>query len=593
MKPEPLIDLAGLIGESPLMRKILAPLLIRPLEKLLAVDQLNEVYEGIKVRAKFAPDENFFDLALAELGTNIRILSGNLESIPNTGPVFVVSNHPFGAVDGLILGSLLMARREDSKLLANELLGRMPEIGEHLLPVNPFGTKDAVRKNLAGLRAAGHWLADGHCVGTFPAGYVSSYRPELGGVRDREWHSNVAGLARKFGATVVPLHFEGHNSALFQALGRLHPKLRMAALVREVFNPDRSHVDVRIGSPIEPHQYANLKNDRTRAAYFQMRSEVLRYQQPSQNALPPTKGVPIIERQPVGRLIDEVESLPEDCLLCKQGVYQVYSATGSQIPVLLEEIGRTRELTFRSVGEGVGKAVDIDRFDHIYHHLFLWNNETCEIIGAYRIGLVNDIIAKHGFDGLYTNKVIEYSEDAFRALGPGGVLELGRSYIVPDYQKRGTSLFLLWRGIVKFIRKHPGYSKLFGTVSISDRYSPMSQALLIAFMKRHSRMNGFEELIRAKKKSQFEDLPGIESFGNLEALPSAEKVGSLIAELEPDGKGFPVLLKHYLQLNGEILGVGVDTNFGDVLDGFILVDLEKIDPVVLQKYEGRPKSPKP
>lgn len=592
MRSNGLIDLAPMVGGPRWFRAIVVPLVVRPLEKLLKFHQLNAIYEGIQVRQKFAPERNFFDLALEELGTSVQILSGSLQSIPETGPVFVVSNHPFGAVDGLILGSLLKARRADSKLLANELLGKMPEFREHLFPVSPFGTAAALKKNLAGMRATGKWLGQGHCVATFPAGFVSLYRPERKEPCDRAWHTNVARLARKSGATVVPIWFEGNNSSFFQSLGRVHPKLRMLMLVREVFNRDRAQVGVRIGSPIAPHKIASFDSDESLIRYFQMRSEVLRHRQNPPAELPVATGEPIAERQPVETLLRGIEALPDDCLLCMQGALQVYGASGAQIPELLLEIGRTRELTFRSVGEGVGKALDIDRFDQIYHHIFLWNNETCEIVGAYRMGFVNDIIAKHGFDGLYSNKVIEYSADAFEALGPGGVCELGRSYVVPAYQSRGPSLFLLWRGVLKFMRKFPRYDKLFGTVSISDSYSPMSQALLIAYMKRHSGDPKLSEKIRARKKSEFEDLPGLEAFNSPTALSSSERVGSLIAEIEPDGKGFPVLLKHYLQLNGVILGVGVDDNFGKVLDGFILVDLEKIEPSLLRKYEGKPKLPR-
>lgn len=590
MKDNGLIDLAPLVGGPRWLKPIVVRALVRPLERLLKFDRLNAVYEGIQVRQKFAPERNFFELALEELGTNVTVVSGSLESIPESGPVFVVSNHPFGAVDGLILGSLIKSRRTDSKLLANELLGKMPEFREHLFPVSPFGTQAALKKNLAGMRATGKWLAKGHCVATFPAGFVSLYDPERQQPADRDWHTNVARLARKSGATVVPIWFEGNNSSFFQSLGRVHPKLRMLTLVREVFHRDRAQVNLRIGSPIEPHKFAHFQNDDALIRYFQMRSEVLRHRQPPQPE-PHAVGEPIAERQPVQQLIGEIESLPADCLLCTQGPSQVYTASGAQIPRILEEIGRTRELTFRSVGEGVGKSLDLDRFDHIYHHLFLWNHETCEIVGAYRIGLVNDIIAKHGLEGLYTHKVIDYSEDAFDVLGPGGVLELGRSYIVPKYQNRGLSLFLLWRGVFKFIRRHPGYDKFYGTVSISDRYSPMSQALLIDYMQRCGPAKSVSDQIRARKKSRFENLPGLAALRHPEAPLSADQLGSLISEIEPDGRGFPVLLKHYLNLNGVILGVGVDENFGDVLDGFILVDLNKIDPALVRKYEGKPKPP--
>ena len=216
----------------------------------------------------------------------------------------------------------------------------------------------------------------------------------------------------------------------------------------------------------------------------------------------------------------------------------------------------------------------------------MWNDETCELVGAYRIGLVDRILSEHGFDGLYSNTIFKYSPDAFDSLGKGKTLELGRSYIVPSYQKRGTSLFLLWRGIVKFIRKNPGYTKLFGAVSISDQYHPLSKALIIRYLKQHKLQNGFEQKIRARKNPDCENLRSLRAFDYPGSLPSLDDVSSLVSELESDKKGVPTLLKHYLQLRGVILGIGVDQSFSDALDGFILVDTEKMDPAVLKKYEG-------
>ena len=280
--------------------------------------------------------------------------------------------------------------------------------------------------------------------------------------------------------------------------------------------------------------------------------------------------------------------MPPECLLAEKGAFQVYAATATQIPNLLHEIGRTRELTFRPIGEGTGKPVDLDRYDGLYHHLFLWNNETCEIVGAYRIGKVDDIVAQHGYDGLYSNTIFEYTDDAFRSLGK--TLELGRSYIVPSYQRKGTSLFLLWRGIMSFVLKSPGYNKLFGAVSISDEYQPLSKALILKFLRQHKMSEGFEDKIRARKAPKYDKLRSLKSFDYPEAFPRVENVSSLVEELEPDQKGVPTLLKHYLQLNGVILGFGVDQGFNDALDGFILVDLEKVNPAVLAKYAGISKA---
>ncbi len=581
-----LIDLAGLFREGSLFRRVFSLTAQPVVESAAGITGLNKVYENIRIRSAFDSARNFFDHSLDELGVTYEISGGTLGSIPATGPVFVVSNHPFGGIDGLILGSLILSCRPDSKLLANSLLSRMPEIENHLVPINPFGTRAAIRENLSGLRTAGKWLAEGHCLATFPAGSVSHFQSESGECADAPWHKNIAYLARTHSATVVPIFFEGENSAVFQLLSRLHPRVRTALLITELLNKTAQTIRIRIGSPIPPTRFKEHRTDESLSRYFQMSSSILRFRrQESSPAATPNQAA-VAERGSVESMVSEIEALPAESLLCKKGTYHVYCATADQIPHMLHEIGRTRELTFRPVGEGTGKPLDLDRFDQHYHHLFLWNNETCELVGAYRIGLVDQILASHGFEGLYSNTIFEYSPDAFDSLGTGSTLELGRSYIVPQYQRRGTSLFLLWRGIVMFIRRNPAYTKLFGAVSISANYHPISQALILRYLRRHKLKYGFERKIRARKIPTCENLRSLRAFDYPGALPSLDDVSALVSELETDGKGVPTLLKHYLQLEGVILGIGVDQSFSDALDGFILVDVEKINPRLLRKYEG-------
>lgn len=588
MQNQPLIDLSQLFAHAPRTRQLFRFTAQPPLEAALGVTGLNEVYQNIRIRSAFDPSRNFFDHSLDELGINYQISTGTLSSIPATGPVFVVSNHPFGGIDGLILGSLILSRRPDSRLLANSLLARMPEIRDLIISVNPFGTHHAKRQNLTGLRNASKWLSSGHLLATFPAGSVSHFQKDTQQCEDGPWNRNIAFLAKSTQATVVPLFFEGKNSDTFQLLSRIHPRIRTALLIRELLNKTGSTIHIRIGKPILPSHFAHHPETQSLVRYFQMRSGILQFQHQTEKKSPIPENAPLAPRKPTPSLIAEIENLPPSSLLVEKGPYQVFSATADLIPNILHEIGRTRELTFRPVGEGTGKPLDLDRFDQHYHHLFLWNNEACEIIGAYRIGLVDRIIAQHGFDGLYSNTIFEYSPDTFDSLGHGKTLELGRSYIVPTYQKRGTSLFLLWRGIVKFIRKNPGYTKLFGAVSISDKYHPLSQALIIRYLRQHKLQSGFEGKIRARKNPTCENLRSLRTFDYPGSLPSLQDVSGLVSDLEIDGKGIPTLLKHYLQLSGVILGIGVDQSFSDALDGFILVDIEKIEPNLLKKYEGTP-----
>ena len=298
-----LIDLSQLFAEGSRSRQLFRHTAQFPTEMLLGISGLNTVYQNIRIRASFAPERNFFDHSLDELGLTYRISGGSLDSIPATGPVFVVSNHPFGGIDGLILGSLILSRRTDSRILANSLLARMPEIVPHIVPVNPFGTRQATKDNPTGLRAAGKWLSEGHCLATFPAGSVSHFQSETGECGDGPWHANVARLARANDATIVPLYFEGKNSTFFQIASRLHPRVRTALLVRELLNKSGMEIRLRIGSPILPSRFTEHPENAALARFFQMRSEILGHQIADAQVPHTPTFSPVAERKPVEDLL--------------------------------------------------------------------------------------------------------------------------------------------------------------------------------------------------------------------------------------------------------------------------------------------------
>ncbi|MFD2257600.1 lysophospholipid acyltransferase family protein [Luteolibacter algae] len=583
-----LIDLSKFLPDGTIRRVLFKSCFQKTAENLLGVTKVNKIYHDSEVIDAAGETKNHFSSILQSARVTYEITHGSVEFIPRTGPVIVVANHPFGGIDGIILGDIISQRREDSKLMGNFLLKHIPLLNGDIIAVNPFGTKGAIKENGTGLRESFRWLAQGHCLGAFPAGTVAHWNIRSSKVDEVEWHSSLARLSVKTGATVVPVHFEGVNSAIFHLSGLIHPRLRTAMLVREFNNRAGTTVRLRIGKAIRPTTSAEHDTPEKLIRFYQMRSEILshqrnKFQSPGSAEKPPEKKqAPISERKDVPAFLDELSNLPEDCRLIQRGIFHVYVATAQQIPNLLHEIGRTRELTFRLVGEGTGKALDLDQYDQFYDHLFLWNNETCEIVGAYRIGKVDEIIASRGFAGLYSSTIFEYSHDAFDSLGK--TLELGRSYIVPGYQRKGTSLFLLWKGIMSYVLRNPGYSKLFGAVSISDAYHPLSKGLILQFLRSQKMLKGFETKIRARKHPKFSKLRSLKSFDYPEALPKIDHVSSLVEELEPDAKGVPTLIKHYLQLNGVILGFGVDESFNDALDGFILVDLEQVSTRILAKY---------
>lgn len=278
----------------------------------------------------------------------------------------------------------------------------------------------------------------------------------------------------------------------------------------------------------------------------------------------------------------EVAALEPHERLIDSGGLQVYCARADRIPSVLEEIGRLRGLTFHAAGEGTGQACDIDEFDAHYLHLFLWDAAAGRVAGAYRLGLVDEILASRGKQGLYTHSLFSYPTRLLTALGPA--IELGRSFVRVEYQRDFAPLFLLWRGIARFVERSPKYAVLFGAVSISAAYSAASRRLMVQYLSAHCAEERFASQVRPR--SPYGEGPPT----GQPAPQSLEELARLVAQIEEDRKGVPVLLRQYLRLGGRLLGFTVDSAFGNTLDGLIMVDLRRIEPAVLARYMGKAAS---
>jgi Acetyltransferase (GNAT) domain len=287
---------------------------------------------------------------------------------------------------------------------------------------------------------------------------------------------------------------------------------------------------------------------------------------------------------PRATLKAEIDALPPDLRLVDRGRFRVYCAGAGHIPSALQEIGRLRELTFRAVGEGTGRCSDLDPFDAFYLHLFLWDARAASIVGAYRLGLVDEILTRHGKSGLYTHSLFKYRTRLLDALNPA--IELGRSFVRAEYQRSFAPLLLLWSGIGRFVERSPQYAVLFGAVSISSRYAPASRRLIVEYLSAHdadARLARDVSPRRPFRAGARTPAPG----AAIPAPGSIDELSRRIAQIEPDGKGVPVLLRQYLQLGGRLLGFNLDRNFADALDALVMVDVRQVDAAVLERYMGK------
>ena len=562
----------------------LPTLLAAPLDRLLGLRKMGRVYASIP------PVDNpseFIEAIFQRLELRLEVRDEDLARVPASGAAVVVANHPFGGLEGLALALALRSVRPDVRFLANYMLGRIPELRELFFMVDPFGTHDAKQRNVTALRHAKRWLADGGLLVVLPAGEVAHLDLRLLKVVDPPWSSTVARLIHGASCPAVPAWFRGRNGLLFQAAGLLHPSLRTALLPRELLNRRGATVEMGIGGPIPFARLQRFTKPEEMVAYLRGRTEVLSARPPETDAAvqprcTPADSQPIVDPVDPEQLEEEVSALAPGQLLVDAGRQRVYVAEASQIPNLLREIGRLRELTFREVGEGTGREADLDGFDNSYQHLFIWERKRLEVVGAYRIGYTDRLLAAGGLEALYTSTLFRFDPRLFECMGPA--LELGRSFNRPEYQRSFSGLLLLWKGLGRFALAHPQCPVLFGPVSISAEYRAASQQFIAAFLKQNAFQHQWSRWVRPRTPFREERLRG-EHF-----LPAdvrdLDDVSSFIAEIEIDQKGLPILLKQYLKLGGRLLGFNVDPAFADVVDVLVMVDLRQTSPRILGRYMG-------
>lgn len=555
-------------------------------EKTTRLSQLHQLYTQLPASGN---GKEFLQHALKSLGVRYQFNEDELKHIPEQGPAVIVANHPFGGLEGMIMADLLLSIRSDVKIIANPLLSRITDIADLLIDVDPFGGKTAVKRNHKPIKAAFDWVKRGGLLVVFPAGEVSSLQIRKRMITDPEWKSLIARIVKRVRIPVIPIRFEGKNSNLFQLAGLMHPRLRTLMLPHEILNKREKVIRLRIGKAIRYETMEAMDNEEI-VRYLRLQTYLLGSgNSPANKVIKKNQDfrawdLPVADPQPAELLARQIRDLSANQLLISAGEMQVYIADAGQIPDILQEIGRLREITFRAVGEGTGKAVDLDYYDSYYQHLFIWDQNAELIVGAYRIGKTDEILNKFGKKGLYSHSLFKFKNDLFEKINPA--LELGRSFVRREYQKNYAPLLLLWRGIGQFVARNPGYHRLFGAVSISDEYTPASQQVLINFLRVNRFDHELSAYVKPRRKFRYK---GERSWliSGASGITDLESLSDLIGRIEGDQKGIPILLKQYLKLGGRLLGFNIDDQFNNVLDGLIVVDLREADLKVLSRYMSK------
>lgn len=533
--------------------------------------------------------QEFLRFTLDVLGIDYHIMRGSLNNVPTTGATVVVANHPLGGVEGVILAELLLSVRSDIQILANQYLKTVPELDELFIGVDVFETQNAKRSNMRALRSANKHLANGGLLLMFPAGEVSQLVDrKQGKLEDKEWSRSVSSLIRKNKAVTVPMFINGHNSRRFYMAGKIHPLLRTLMLGRELLNKNEDVISIAIGDEIK-FKEVNKLDDKKLVNYLRLNTYLLNRNHSTDTA--PSfedNGVtPVAEALPYESIQFDLDNLPEEAHLLTSKEFDVYCTQSQNIPSLMHEIGRLRELNFRQVGEGTGLALDLDEFDEKYLQLFIWDKENRRLVGAYRLGLVDIVTKDTGLDALYSTTLFHYDQRFLDRMNQGKAIEMGRSVIAKEYQRSMSALLLLWKGIATYVHRNPQYTHLFGPVSISNDYSHEARQLLAETMTLHHYDIESSKCVKAsnplKNKGSSWNTSLLTALGDLQLL-------SRVISRVDTGKGVPVLLRQYLGLNGKLVCFNVDPAFNDALDGLIVVDLRKVPKKTLGRYMGSDES---
>ena len=544
-------------------------LVIKALKKLIHEEDFNDVIRKNQHLRGFA----FLDKLLSYFKFNYQIDNDSYNNIPAEGRLIIVANHPIGTLDGLALVKLIRSVRPDVRIVANRVLSHMEPLASVFLPVDVLSDKKQLKATYKVMLDA---LAAEQAIILFPAGEVSRITPK--GVRDGAWQSGFLKLAQKSQAPILPIHIKAKNSAFFYSASTLYKPLGTMLLVKEMFNKKNQTIKFQVGAPI-PYAAIADSEETNKQLCKRFRKHVLNLGKKHKTSLFDTVATVVhpANAKAIKKALFQSRLLGETRDGKKIFLYQFQD----DCPVM-QEIARLRELTFRTVEEGTGLALDLDKFDVYYSHIVLWDDNDLEIVGSYRVGEGPKIMAQFGIDGFYSQTLFDLSAD-FAAYLPNS-LELGRSFVQPRYWGQ-HSLDYLWYGIGAYLREQPEIKYLFGPVSLSNAYPQLAKELIVGFYQQQC---GISQPT-AKARLPFVISEQCQQFAAQEFNHHyASSYKTLNSELKKLGVKVPTLYKQYVELcveNGcHFIDFNIDPNFNNCIDSLVMVEIDKIAPKKRQRY---------
>ncbi len=517
---------------------------------------------------------DFIHAVLKHLNVSYKVIHNEIENIPVIGKVIIVANHPLGALDALSLIQMVCSVRSDKKvkIVANKMLSSLPQLKEFIISVDNI--HDKIPKH--SLRQIDAALQAEEAVIFFPSGEVS--RAGLFGIKESIWKGGFVRFAKRNSTPILPIFIKARNSSLFYAASWLYKPLGTLLLSHEMFAAKNQIFDFKVGEMVPPRAFNDSgMSDKHHARLF--RKHVLRLSKGKIGIYPTERSIV----HPVSRQDIRQELKSGERLGVTSDNKQIYLIEHDSAPNLINEIGRLREYSFRKVGEGSGKSCDIDGYDRYYHHLVLWDDDELEVVGAYRIGECGWILSWLGKEGLYLNELCDIHDNFDPILEDA--IELGRSFVQPKYWG-SRALDYLWQGIGAYLSHNPQIKYMIGPVSISGNFPKNAQDALVYFYSHYFGSN--YTMLRAKSPYQLSEFVQAEFTDFFKGDDYDEDFRRLKNYLKSFDLSVPTLYKQYTELceegGVEFIDFGIDVDFNNCIDGYIMVDIRKIKEAKRQRY---------
>lgn len=514
----------------------------------------------------------FIESVLEYFNIDISINQNELSRIPSYGKVVIIANHPLGALDALALVHILKAVRKDIKIVASNFLGALDPIKEVLIPIeNVKGTMS--KTSIEAIYTA---LKKEHAVIIFPSGEVSRVRPQ--GIKDTQWRTGFLKIAQKSAAPVLPIFINAKNSRNFYLLSMINKSLATAFIPHEMFKYQGKSIGFRIGKLI-PFEHYNLPSLSIEDRVKLFRKHLHYLGKKGREVFKTHNAIALAEnRQELKHALRGAQLLGQT-----SDGKMIYLYSNPEHNVLIKEIGRLREISFRQVKEGSGKKRDLDDFDYYYEHIILWDDKELEIVGSYRVASAHEVVDALDVEGLYTATLFNYKKAFSPYIAQG--LELGRSFIQPKYWN-SRALDYLWQGIGAYLKAHPSIRYLFGPVSISRALDNDAVSLMVYFYRHYFApkepcvVHKDPYVLSHQQRTVCEELFTLDDH--------EEDLSRLKQALQQRGLAIPTLYRQYTDLCEEggvqFMDFGLDKDFDNCVDGFIVVDINKFKPSKRSRY---------